>query len=345
MNYIPSRPGDGQLPGGGLAAHRGPLPAGDLPQCLPAGIGGRLPGRLLGIDAGGSASRAVVVEDRQVVERLSAPPMNALLTEALPERLLGLIKPARPSAVGIGMPGLRSGDDAAALASVLTRRAGCPVYVSSDGTTAWLGAFGGAPGAVVYAGTGSGASGCDGRRWARAGGHGFLLGDEGSAYWIGRAAVSAALRWEDGMDGGSAALHRAVTAELGPDLAGLVREVHSRPGDRSRLAGLARLVTGLAAEDETARRIAREAAEQLAALAEAIRAALGPLPVAGLGGVFGAPVIWEAFAELTGAVRPLAPPAVGAALLAGSPQAEAARAGHALPMMPAGRCRREGNTG
>ena len=352
MSYLPCRaPGDAGPPPDGRPGHRDLQhgsdlpPDGELPQPLPAGVQGPLPGRLLGIDAGGSASRAVIVEDGQLVERLLAPPMNALLTQGLPDRLLELIRPARVSAVGIGMPGLRSGRDAAALAGELTRRAGCPVQVTSDGMTAWLGAFGGAPGVVVHAGTGSGAVGCDGRRWARAGGHGFLLGDEGSAYWIGRAAVSAALRWEDGLDGGSAALHRAVTAAAGRDLAALVSEVHSCPADRSRLAGLARVVTAQAAEDETARRIAREAAAHLAGLAGAIRGALGPLPVAGLGGVFGAPVIWEAFAELTGAVRPLAPSAVGAALLAGAPQAEAALAGRALPMRPAGELTREGGGG
>jgi hypothetical protein len=43
-------------------------------------------------------------------------------------------------------------------------------------------------------------------------------------------------------------------------------------------------------------------------------------PVAGAGGVFRAPVIWDRFAELTGAVRPAACAAVGAALLAGQRQ-------------------------
>jgi hypothetical protein len=40
-----------------------------------------------------------------------------------------------------------------------------------------------------------------------------------------------------------------------------------------------------------------------------------------MGGVLRAPVIWDRFAELTGAVRPLAPPEVGAALLAGRARA------------------------
>jgi N-acetylglucosamine kinase-like BadF-type ATPase len=192
------------------------------------------------------------------------------------------------------------------------------VHVTGDADSARAGAFLGAPGVVVIAGTGSMASGWNGQNSARAGGHGFLLGDEGSAYWIGRAAVRAALRWEDGM-GGSKIIHRAViqAAGQGPEsLDALIGEVCTHPAERGRLTALAPVVTALAAEDPEARTIALRAAEHLAALAEAIRRRLGPLPVAGAGRVFSAPVIWDRFAELTGAVRPLAAATVGAALLA-----------------------------
>jgi N-acetylglucosamine kinase-like BadF-type ATPase len=275
-----------------------------------------MPGRLLGIDAGGSATRAVIVAGGQVTKRFTAPPMNALLSGDLTDRLAELIAATDATSAGVGLPGLRSTAGAARLGAELTRRAGYPVRVTWDGETAWLGAFGAAPGVAVFAGTGSGSLGCDGERWARAGGHGFLLGDEGSAYWIGRAAANAALRWEDGM-GGSAALRDAVVEASGRDLAGLIDDVHSHPAERGRLALLAPVVTALASEDETARRIALEAARHLAELASAVTRRLGPLPVCGLGGVLRAPVIWDRFAELTGAVRPLAPPEVGAALLAG----------------------------
>jgi glucosamine kinase len=293
-----------------------PMSGGDLPERLPWVSPEPLPGRLLGIDAGGSATRAVLVTDGQVTERFTAPPMNALLSGDLTERLAELIGAADATAAGVGLPGLRLPADAARLGAELTRRAGYPVRVTWDGETAWLGAFGAAPGIAVFAGTGSGALGCDGERWARAGGHGFLLGDEGSAYWIGRAAANAGLRWEDGM-GGSAALRDAVVEASGRDLAGLIDDVHSHPAERGRLALLAPVVTALAGEDETARRIALEAAGHLAELASAVSRRLGPLPVCGTGGVLRAPVIWDRFAELTRAVRPLAPPEVGAALLAG----------------------------
>jgi N-acetylglucosamine kinase-like BadF-type ATPase len=290
-----------------------PAARGDAPLAVPAG----LPGRVLGIDAGGSATRVVCVAGGKVTALPPAPPMNALLTGQVLERLEQIIRPAGATAAGIGLPGLRSRERASDLAAALSRRTGCRVTVTSDLDTARAGAFLGGPGTVVIAGTGSAAFGSDGQRSARAGGHGFLLGDEGSAYWIGRAAAQAALRWEDGT-GGSALLHRAVTQAAGCGLDELIRRIHARPAERDPLALLAPVVTALADADPEAQRIASDAAGQLASLAGAVQRTTGPLPVAGAGGVFRAPAIWLRFAASTGATRPLAPAAVGAALLAGT---------------------------
>ena len=276
-----------------------------------------LPGRILGIDVGGSGTRVILLENGTVTPRPEGPPMNALLTDCYAAQLSQIIEAADATAAGVGMAGLRQPGQARELSEALTRQTGRPVHVTSDADTARAGAFLGAPGVVVIAGTGSMASGWNGESSARAGGHGFLLGDEGSAYWIGRAAVRAALSWEDGMDRGSALIHRAVIEAAGQSLEALIGEVCTHPAERGLLTALAPVVTALAAEDPEARKIALRAAEHLAALAEAIRRRLGPLPVAGAGRVFSAPVIWDRFAELTGAVRPLAAATVGAALLAG----------------------------
>jgi len=276
----------------------------------------RLPGRILGIDAGGSRTRVVLLENGTVTVRPDGPPMNALLTDDLAGHLRRIIEAAGATAAGVGMPGLRLPGQARDLGDQLTRQTGCLVRVTGDADGARAGAFLGAPGVVVIAGTGSMASGWNGQSSARAGGHGFLLGDEGSAYWIGREAVRAALRFQDQM-GGSEPIHRAVIQAAGRDLDALIGDICTHPAERGRLTALAPVITALAAEDAEARRIALEAAGHLADLAGTIRRRLGPLPVAGAGGVFRAPVIWDRFAELTGAVRPLAPAAVGAALLAG----------------------------
>jgi glucosamine kinase len=289
---------------------------------LPA-VASTLPGRILGVDAGGSRTRVVVLEGGQATAQPDGPPMNALLTTGVADQLQRIIAAVGPAAAGIGLPGVRATGQARHLGQVLTRQAGCPVHVTGDADPARHGAFLGAPGIVVIAGTGSAALGWDGERFAHAGGHGFVLGDEGSAYWIGREAVRAAVRWEE-QSGGSELIYRAVTQATTPDLEALIADVNANPSDRARLAALAPAVTAIAPHnpeaahdpDPEAERIVRCAAEHLAGLAESIRRRLGPLPVAGAGGVFRAPALWARFADLTGATRPLAPAAVGAALLA-----------------------------
>ncbi len=72
------------------------------------------------------------------------------------------------------------------------------VEVVGDMQIALQAALGAGPGVIVIAGTGSIAYGRDEQgKTARAGGWGFAISDEGSAHWIGRAAVSSVLRAVD----------------------------------------------------------------------------------------------------------------------------------------------------
>jgi N-acetylglucosamine kinase-like BadF-type ATPase len=73
------------------------------------------------------------------------------------------------------------------------------IVLASDITTSHAGALGGAPGVVVAAGTGAAALALDQEgRSAICDGWGYLLGDEGSGYAIGRAGLASALREHDG---------------------------------------------------------------------------------------------------------------------------------------------------
>ena len=73
------------------------------------------------------------------------------------------------------------------------------VIVVNDALVALVAGAGDAEGVVVVAGTGSIAYGRDASgRAARAGGWGYLLGDEGGGFWIGRAALMAVVRQFDG---------------------------------------------------------------------------------------------------------------------------------------------------
>ncbi len=71
-----------------------------------------LPGRLLGVDAGGSGTRVVVLEGGQVTAQPDGPPMNALLTAGVADHLQRIIGAAAPTAAGIGLPGVRRADQA-----------------------------------------------------------------------------------------------------------------------------------------------------------------------------------------------------------------------------------------
>ena len=275
--------------------------------------------RVVGVDAGGTGTRGVLFVDGVIEARFADGPMNALIHADVVDRLATHVRDHRADRIGVGLPGVRTGEQGAALAAALTEAAGVPATVTSDAHAALAGAFAGGPGGIVIAGTGSIAlaSTSDGRT-ARAGGHGFLLGDEGGGYWIGRRAVSASLAARDGT-GPATRLVELVPRVLRRDLDSVVAWVHRNPTDRQALAALVPQVARCAAEgDLVAAEIFTAAAEALARLATAVRTRLGEpnLPIAPVGGVFRVPVMRGRFVTLTGAAEPKEPPEVGAARLA-----------------------------
>jgi len=256
------------------------------------------------------------VRDGVVVARRDLGPINVLLHPDAVDRLAAAVTDAGAVAAGFGLAGLRSAEHARELTAELARRTGATVAVGDDTEAALAGAFAGRPGIVVIAGTGSGAAGRDAAgRTVRVGGHGFLLGDEGGGYWIGREAVRAALRAADGT-GPPTALADVVRTAF-DTLTGAETLVHQRPTDRRLLSRLVPQVAAAAGDgatggDAVAARILAEAAAHLAELAAAVRARLGDLPVAGVGGIFGCAPVAAAFTAATGARRPVEPPELGA---------------------------------
>ena len=276
-------------------------------------------GPVLGVDAGGTDCRAVLVHGGQIVARRRLGPLNVALHPNALDRLVTLIRETGAAAAGLGLAGVRTPADADRIAAELRARTGVPVAVGDDTEAALAGAFRGGHGVVVIAGTGSGALGRNAEgRTARVGGHGFLLGDEGGGYWIGREAVRAALRAADGT-GPPTALAAAVRSAFG-DLTAAVQEVHARPTDRRLLAGLVPAVTALVEQraDPEAARILAEAADHLVDLAEAVQARLGPLPVAMAGGISRSAPVRERFFATTGAQEPAEPAEIGAIRLLGA---------------------------
>jgi glucosamine kinase len=232
--------------------------------------------------------------------------------------------------IGVGLSGFEAAGEAdlRQLAELLRARIGAPrVTIASDGVTSLLGALGESLGAVVAGGTGTVCVARGPQRWAKVDGWGSLLGDDGSAFAIGRSGLNAGLRKLDGR-GGSEALLAAAAQRFG-EPAGIAEAVYRSPVPTRTVASFARDVAQVAADgDAAARSILEEAGRELAVTAcAALARAFDPgedAVVSYSGSVFatGSPLI-DAFSDELARLRPdakLMPPAgdalAGAALLA-----------------------------
>lgn len=178
------------------------------------------------------------------------------------------------------------------LAGRIRDRLGGPdVWLGPDMVTAHAGALGGAAGVVTTAGTGVVCLGIAADGGAhQADGHGYLLGDSGSGFSIGRAALRAVLAARDGR-GPSTALTEAAQEALG-DLAGLSQRIYTSPAPVRMVAGCTPWVAAVARSgDPVARRIWAAAVDGLVATTAAVlaRAFSTPaeVPVSYAGGLFG----------------------------------------------------------
>jgi N-acetylglucosamine kinase-like BadF-type ATPase len=141
-----------------------------------------------------------------------------------------------------------------------------PPVLVGDALCAFASATAGPDGTVLLAGTGATAAAVRGHALARmADGWGWLLGDQGSGYWMGRAALRAVLGELAGI-GPPTTLRPLVLAELGlpADVVTghvVIHAAMSRPP--IELAHLAETVAGQASVDATAASICTRAAELL----------------------------------------------------------------------------------
>ena len=262
--------------GSGLRVALGhPAPDGPPRQVGTVAVDSPVPTGPRGIDAGA------------LLERL-LPAARELLARAAPHAT------GRVAAVCVGAAGMATlGEDLRArlpqaLRDALgTRR----LALAADAVTAYAGALGERPGAVVAAGTGMIALGTDLVGWRRADGWGHLLGDCGGGAWIGRAGLEAAMRAHDGREGGSPALLARAEAVLGPaaELPGVLYPRSDRP---AVLASFAPEVAACATAgpeapaDPVAVGILRTAATEIARSAAAVCPAGRDSAVALTGGLF-----------------------------------------------------------
>lgn len=294
----------------------------------------------MGIDGGGSKLRVAIVDaNLNQLSTLTAGAVNpSIVGRAAAQKCIqdGILQAVRLAdirrgdiaAVGIGIAGasnLHSEDWLRDTVKHALPRA--HIAPSSDLEIALIGALGQRHGLLVLAGTGSAVFGVtsDGKRH-QVGGWGYLLGDQGSGFWIGSQLLKHVTETHDRAgERGMTALGRACLNELAlADPRDLVAWVYrSMESPPVRIASLAPFVLRCAdAGDELAREILRCAARHLAAQIDTMRRRLDDAraPIAFAGGLLDSDnwLSSELAKRLALPARPAAkyPPVNGAALLA-----------------------------
>lgn len=230
---------------------------------------------VLGIDAGGTKTVCQLADDRaevlaearrgganlQAVGELEVEKvLHEVMEEALGDRDIV------PSAICLGIAGVDREEDGRVVRAIM-RRIGykARTLVVNDALVALEAGAPDQPGVVVIAGTGSIAYGRNDRNQAaRAGGWGFVLGDEGSGYWIGRAALRAVLREAD-RRGPATQLTGLLLKYYGvPKAQDLIHQVYHGTLRPSAISALAQCVqTAFTNGDAVAIGILRAAADEL----------------------------------------------------------------------------------
>ncbi len=231
----------------------------------------------VGVDAGGTATRALLAEDgvRRAEHTAGAANASALgavrAAQTIADAVRAVAGERHPDAIVVGAAGAGRARVAEAIARAL--HASYPqarIDVGGDAPLALRAAIPAGPGVVLVAGTGSVAYAENADRCVRIGGAGYLLGDEGSAYAIGLAAARLYARTLDGRaqpDDTTALVAHAFEA---PDRDAFLAAVYDEPLVPARFAALAPAVLALASEgNRAAGKIVQSAAGELADLVRA----------------------------------------------------------------------------
>lgn len=252
---------------------------------------------LLALDGGQTGTKGRIVGDGARSLSLSAVRTDQPLVPQF-ERMIREAAAFVPlSEVAIGTTGLTPDGDVAGRVLEAVRDAGVTrVLVAHDSVTSFLGALGDEPGAVVAAGTGVVTLAVGAQGMARVDGWGHVMGDAGSAYWIGECVLRHAMRAHDGR-GPATVLLDAVRRQWA-DVESAYVALQGDPARVSIVAGFAHAATEAAGTDAVAAEICLAAADELAlSVVTALRRAdAGQSPaVRAIGGVFSSPFITTRF--------------------------------------------------
>lgn len=298
---------------------------------------------VLGLDGGGTKTVAVLVEDSGRVlakaqgdssnyQVIGGEKLGQVIREVTEEILhQANLKGHLLDHLYAGLAGAGRPADREAIHAVITQQnLARTVTVDTDAAAALSGAFAGGAGIIVISGTGAI---CFGKSSSgvvyRCGGWGYLLGDEGSGYYIGQQAIMAALKDLDGR--GMATSLRAMIEQKyslsSIDL--IISQIYSGKIDRSEIAGLTPAVFAEYEKGDQASQIIIETAGcEIGKIVTAVSRRMGlagqQVQVALIGSVFKQRHILLPFMEKEALkvvakvdfVDPMFEPAIGSAVLA-----------------------------
>ncbi len=268
----------------------------------------------LGIDGGQSSTTALIGDERgRILGEGRAGPCNHASAGEGRRKFAAAIRDSvgeAATAAGVSNPGFAAAclglsggpDDKEALSKEMIRAE--RFLITHDAHIALAGATGGKPGIIVIAGTGSIAFGRNAEgATARAGGWGYVYGDEGSAFDLVRQGVRAVLRNEEGWGPATGLRSILLEASGARDANQLLHWLYTDEYSRDRVAGWATLIDEAARNgDPVAGEVLAAGAQALATLAAAVRRQLFPstdaVDVRYSGGVFGSVPLLERFRML-----------------------------------------------
>lgn len=186
----------------------------------------------------------------------------------------------------------------------------------SDAYAAMLGALAGEDGILMIAGTGSIALAKVGDETFRCGGFGYRYGDEGSAYSIGKALISRALKEADGR------LDKSIISDLVADYFDNIgiNIIATSDFSRDKIAGLAAAASKYVENSESVRDIFLAAAKEISLHIKAIGKNFESgkrIRLSYIGGVFRSGYILECIKEMNQGIElvaPIYPPEKGSIL-------------------------------
>ncbi|HOX85443.1 MAG TPA: BadF/BadG/BcrA/BcrD ATPase family protein [bacterium] len=297
---------------------------------------------VIGLDGGGTKTKGVLLDSHGALLASAegeSSNIQAVGEEQLERVFSGLIhqlketsgvEPGEIAHFYAGLAGAGRPADRARISAIVEKLSNVLHYtIDTDAMAALAGAFHGGPGIIIISGTGAI---CFGKKEngeiVRCGGWGYLLGDEGSGYYLGQQAIIAALKDLDGRGQPTRLRQRIVDFFRLERIELIISPIYSGEIDRPTIASLAPIVFAEAeSDDQVAQQIVQTAGHELGKIIAATVRAMGktgqPVQVALIGSIFKQrdvliPAMRDQARQSTDLIEFIDPefePAVGAALL------------------------------